>query len=266
MSDFEVKKYWENRLNKNFNLEGVGCLGLGEGFNKWLYLVRSVVFKSQVKKVIKDFINLSVLDVGCGTGFYLDQWKKLGVNNITGLDITEVAISGLKLKYPQNTFFEADISGDISKLNKKFDAVSAFDVLFHVVDDNGFEKAIQNINSLLVDKGIFIFSDNFIHGETIRGEHHVSRNIKFIENSLAKNGFEIISRAPMFVLMNYPVDNPNWLVKFIWKVEVKLAQKNGLLFKILANKLYSLELLLVKIVKDSPTTEIMICRKRPSVI
>jgi len=35
--DFDVKKYWNERIQNHASLEGVGCRGLGERFNYWLY-------------------------------------------------------------------------------------------------------------------------------------------------------------------------------------------------------------------------------------
>ena len=119
-----------------------------------------------------DFSDNEILDVGCGTGFYVGLWKnQIGVGHITGIDITNIAIENLKGKFPDAEFYRADVSSDadIAFLigTKEFDVVSAFDVLFHIVDDNRYEKAIKNIHSMLKSNGIFVFSDNFIHGPTI---------------------------------------------------------------------------------------------------
>ena len=49
----------------------------------------------------------------------------------------------------------------------RFQAISAYDVLFHIVDDARYERAIQNISALLSPGGVFFFSDLFLHGETL---------------------------------------------------------------------------------------------------
>lgn len=91
-----------------------------------------------------------MLDVGCGTGFFIERWRKLGAKNIVGVDITSVAIKNLREKYSDVEFYQMDIGDSIqSVLKGNFCAVSAFDVLYHIVDDKKYVKAINNIYSLL---------------------------------------------------------------------------------------------------------------------
>ena len=62
-----------------------------------------------------DFSNIEVLDIGCGTGFYVNLWRnKLGAKRIAGVDITNIAVDNLKRKYPGEAeeFCQADISSD----------------------------------------------------------------------------------------------------------------------------------------------------------
>jgi SAM-dependent methyltransferase len=210
---------------------------------------------------------ISRLDVGCGTGFYVGLWKEqIGVRHITGIDITNIAIENLKGKFPDAEFYRADISSDedIAPLirTKEFDVVSAFDTLFHIVDDNRYDKAIKNIHSMLKPNGIFVFSDNFIHGPAIRSNYQVSRSLLHIEKTLFDSGFKIIQRRPMFVLMNNPVDTARRTSKRMWRGLSLLLQKNGdAVGSTVGCFLYPLELILVSLLKETASTEIMICRK-----
>jgi SAM-dependent methyltransferase len=262
-----LEDYWENRLKENFGLHGAGYIGLGRSYNNWLYKVRRKVFVSRIKSMYLDFSDKEVLDVGCGTGFYVGLWKnQIGVRHITGIDITNIAIKNLKGKFPDAEFYRADISSDedIAFLirTKKFDVVSAFDVLFHIVDDNKFEKAIKNIHSMLKPKGLFVFSDNFIHGPTIRSTYQVSRSLSHIEKTLFNNGFEIIQRRPMFVLMNTPVDTTKRTPKRLWRDLSLVLQRYGdTAGSTVGCFLYPIEIILVSLLKETASTEIMICRK-----
>jgi SAM-dependent methyltransferase len=260
-----ISDYWESRLEENFGLHGTGYISLGKEYNNFLYKVRRNVFLRKMKSVHIDFTSSDVLDIGCGTGFYVDLWNKISVRTVTGIDITNIAVRSLKSKYPGQEFYQADISNqqDIEHLNtKKYDIVSAFDVLFHIVDDNRYENAIKNIHSILKPKGIFVFSDNFVHGPAIRSTYQVSRSLSHIEKTLVENGFEIIQRRPMFVLMNTPVDTANRGSKRIWKALSLLLQRYGdTAGSTVGCFLYPIELILVSLLKESASTEIMICRK-----
>jgi predicted TPR repeat methyltransferase len=203
-----------------------------------------------------------VLDVGSGTGFYIDRWKELGVKAIVGTDITGVAIAELKRKYPSDELYQVDIGGDLENLeNRRFDIVSAFDVLFHIVDDERFERAVRNIYSLLKRGGHFVFSDNFLHRETVRATLQVSRSLEEIEKILNAAGFRIIERAPMFVLMNYPVDSESLLLKMFWRILAKAVSLHEFFGFLFGAILYPMELICVSFMKESPTTEMLICQK-----
>lgn len=255
-----VAEYWENRLAANKGITGVGYLALGEKYNSWLYRIRKKIFLSNIKKLFNDW-NIDVLDVGAGTGFYIDLWSRLGVKNITGIDITNTAIQFLRRNYPY-TFLKLDIGDDLVSLPaNKFDAITAFDVLFHVVDDKRYENAIKNIFSLLKPGGIFIFSDNFLHGTPQLSDYQVSRNIGDIENILATTGFEIVKRVPMAVLMNYPIDSSSRVYKKAWNLMRKIISINNTIGFAIGAMLYPIELICVSGMKESPTTEMMICKK-----
>jgi SAM-dependent methyltransferase len=264
MDIFSSKDYWENRLKENFGLHGTGFIGLGIHYNNWMYKIRRRILLHKTKSLHVDFRNIDVLDVGSGTGFYIEIWKELRSKKIVGTDITNIVVEKLRQRYPAYEFHQIDIGtdDDIGKLGRqKFDVVSAFDVLFHIINDDGYEKAIKNIYSLLKHNGIFIFSDNFLHGNTIRSKHQVTRSLNVIEKTLIRNGFEIIERCPMFVLMNSPVDTTQRPIKMMWRFITKSIQYNDKFGLIIGAILYPLELMLVTFMKESPSTEMMICRK-----
>ncbi len=260
-----ISDYWENRLEENFGLHGTGYIGLGKKYNNFLYRVRKYVFLHKMKSMNNNFSNLDVLDIGCGTGFYIELWNKLNTRTISGIDITNVAVNNLKNKYPDKTFYRVDISNkhDIENLDiKKYDIISAFDMLFHIVDDKKYDMAIKNIYSLLKPNGIFIFSDNFIHGPTERSTYQVSRSITHIEKTLTENGFKILQRCPMFVLMNTPIDTTRTISKKMWKVLSLALQKYGDgAGLVIGGILYPLEIILVSLLKETASTEIMICKR-----
>ncbi len=203
-----------------------------------------------------------MLDVGAGTGFYVERWAEAGVKNITGADITQVVVEQLAQKFPAYHFVEADIGADVSMLpGQPFDAVSAFDVLYHIVDDALYARAFHNIYSLLRPGGYFVFSDNFLHGETQRGRHQVSRSLPVIEGLVKEAGFEIVERFPMFVLMATPVDSRSRLLKLLWSGIRTLAALSEVTGFLAGAALYLPERALIATLKESPTSEIMICRK-----
>ena len=265
-TSFDNKRYWETRLREHYSLAGVGYLRLGRRYNEWMYRVRGEVFERVVERIAKseERRGWRVLDVGAGTGFYVDRWLRMGAE-VTGLDLTDVAVGELSRCFPAARFVQADIGGPLAEVPLapgSFDAVSAFDVLFHIVDDAGYARAFQNIAALLRPGGWFLWSDNFLRHPTERVVHQVSRTLGESTAAVEAAGFEIIERLPMFVLMNYPADTTSRLARWSWTAMVAPAALAEPIGWAVGAILYPLEKALVKRLKESPSTEVMVCRKK----
>jgi SAM-dependent methyltransferase len=148
-TDFHRKAYWENRLSEEYSLAGTGSHGLGVGYNKWVYRIQRQNFLSTLQPLVPGRSDLRVLDVGSGTGFFVDRWHEFGVSRVRGSDITATAVAGLSARSPNDRFVQLDIGGeDLSPLEgARFDLVSACAVLYHVVDDDAYERAFHNVAS-----------------------------------------------------------------------------------------------------------------------
>jgi SAM-dependent methyltransferase len=204
-----------------------------------------------------------VLDVGSGTGFYVDRWKRLGAR-VTGLDLTEVAVHELSRCFPGNRFVRADIGGPLDNVPLRaasFDAVSAFDVLFHIVDDAAYGRAFQNIAALLKPGGWFLWSDNFLRNATERIAHQASRPLAESVRLVESAGLTVVSRVPMFVLMNYPADARSRLARWAWTAMVAPAVLGEPFGWAVGAALFPLERMLVRARRESPSTELMVCRR-----
>jgi len=249
-------------LENSFDLNGVGDIGFGVNYNNALYKVRKFAFHKLLSSLKINFEEKEVMDIGSGTGFYIDRWKELSVRSILGTDITNIAIKKLSEKYPNEIFKQLDIGEKSDNLIPKFDFVSAFDVLFHIPDDIRFETAIANIHNSLFSGGYFIISDNFIHGKIKRAEHQVSRPYDYMIKVIQDAGFEFEKSIPMFVLMNDPVDTNNKLIhRFHWLL-VKAIRNNELMGKLIGSILIPIEKLLISCKSEGPSTEIMMFRKK----
>ena len=136
----------------------------------------------------------------------------------------------------------------------------SFDVLYHIVDDRRYGKAIENIYNLMNNNGLLIIADNFLHSQTRRATTQVSRSLAETEVVLKNCGFDIIGRTPMFVIMNYPIDS-NKIRGMLWNVSMMPITKSEMIGYLYGAFLYPFELFLTSVCKESPSTEIMICKK-----
>jgi SAM-dependent methyltransferase len=260
MPDSDSRTYWEERFDRGVSLGTVGWLGLGQSFNAWMYRVRARRFLQCVRPYVRP--SMRVLDVGVGTGFYVDLWQRLGVHDISGCDITEAAVAAVRERFPNVHAFRADIAQDGLEMEpERFDAISAMDVLFHIVEDDAWNAAIRNVARLLRSGGTFVWSDNFLHSATLRGARQVSRSLDEVEAALTRYRLRPIVRRPVFALMNTPVDTRSPFYHGMWRVTRGLARRGERLGNVAGMALYPCELLLTSLLREGPSTELMICRK-----
>lgn len=106
----------------------------------------------------------SVLDVGCGRGVWLAEWKRQGVARLQGLDGTYVDVNTLLV--PQTDFRATDISQPFD-LQRKFELVECLEVAEHIPEGNA-EALIDS----LVRHGDLVLFSAAIPGQG--GEHHVN--------------------------------------------------------------------------------------------
>jgi SAM-dependent methyltransferase len=257
----DPKSYWEERLTQNFNVRGVGDIGLPETYNNFLYRIRGHVFRRAVKVSGIKSGSANVVDVGSGTGFYIKQWLDVGVSQLTGLDLTHVAVDRLRAHFSNIEFREIDIGeNDVSLAKGAFDCVSSFDVLFHIVEDLRFQSALKNIASVLKPDGVFLYSDNLIQ-TAFNVTHQVGRTEQSILEALAAAGFVVEHRIPMFVLMNDPVRSRSRVHRKFFSTVYRLACRSATAGAIVGALLYFPELLLTRFSDIRPSTEVLICRK-----
>jgi SAM-dependent methyltransferase len=259
--EFDPLSYWEQRLHQNFDPCGVGCLGLSEGYNRWLARVRATVVRRALRSACRDWRGHNVLDVGSGTGFWIEQWRRLGVASVAGSDFTSGSVARLRKRWGHTAIRSIDITAHEFPLAGRFDAVSAIDVFFHIVDDAAYARAWRNVGSLLRPGGLFVFTENFLRNEPERRQHLVSRTLRDIERQASDSAFEILLRRPVFVLMNRPIDSASRPLRRWWRTLERIVshERAGSVF---GAGLYPIDVLLTSILRQGPSTELMICRRR----
>lgn len=264
-NNFNPYDYWQTRLSKKNNLEGVGYSALGMAFNVWAYKTRKYSFKLNLERLGINLKGKKVADIGAGSGFWINTYKELEAADITGADLTDAAVENLRNTFPYAGFVKADIGENQlpAGLEKAgYDAVSCMDVLFHIVDDSRFEQAIANIASLVKPGGYFIYSDMFLKGKTIRITHQVMHSEEFLLGLFDKYGLEVVARKPFLYLSNTPVNTNNVFIKTYWFLIYNSLRLLKFLGYVLGPLTYQIEKYYIKNSSFSPTTEITILRKK----
>ncbi len=154
-NDYNAPQFWYDRFSRyRLDIKGAGDEGLSDEENKRMYEEGGRVFTDLCQKEGFDFSRIKVLEIGCGSGFYTDIFRKLGVKDYTGLDITDVLFPDLTKRYPLFKFIKRDITSD--RVDGEFDLVVMIDVIQHIVTEERLSYAMDNVKRCLAPKGVFM--------------------------------------------------------------------------------------------------------------
>ncbi len=144
----EIGKYYQSE-------EYISHSDTRRGLVNVLYqIVRNHTINQKVKLINRISLNSefqapNLLDIGCGTGEFLNACKESGWQ-ITGIEPSEIARKNAEQKYniiplPQEKLFEIN--------EKKFNVITLWHVLEHIYQ---LDKTIEQIGKILSDDGVLV--------------------------------------------------------------------------------------------------------------
>lgn len=162
--------------------------------------------EGQVNWVIESIPNYkekihSILDIGSGSGYFLNVFKKKGIKNLLGIDFSKSMISFMKKKY----LIKGKV-GDFNKISNKvkYDLISCIQVLEHTINPKNIIKKAKKILNLNGYIFIEVPDSEKPRYNQLPGFYVFDHIYHFTEKSLCtlleNNGFEIISTSH--------IDNP----------------------------------------------------------
>jgi SAM-dependent methyltransferase len=207
-----------------------------------------------------------VVDIGFGTGEWLDFWLARGAE-VAGIDLTETAVARGRKRYPGVELFRADIAAALPT-DRRFDAVSAMNVLLHITDDGDCRRALENLRRLVRDGGVLLLAEPIVTQRYApppdRSATSVARTLEWWRAALRETGFEIIELRPATCVLGNPVDAPGarafrshlrlWLgLGRVVGDSERRAHAAGAL-------LYPLDRLLARVLRHGPSGKLLLAR------
>jgi 2-polyprenyl-3-methyl-5-hydroxy-6-metoxy-1,4-benzoquinol methylase len=172
--------------------------------NKIYHVVRNITLKAK-RKLLQQTTSKkagSILDIGCGTGAFLDMMRKSNWQ-ITGLEPDELARKNAAEIFDIHPLPSNDI---FSLPSNNFDAITMWHVLEHV---HQLHEYIEQIKSLLKNEGTFIVAvPNYTsydagHYQQFWAAYDVPRHLyhfspESMKILMKKHGLEVVSTKPMW--------------------------------------------------------------------
>src|SRR5262249_52305618 len=180
---------------------GTGETALPLAYNRACYALRAVQLDRVLRACGVGLAGRRVLDVGCGTGFFTDFYLRRGAD-VTGLDLTAASVERLRRQFPTARFEQADVSD--WRPDAAYDVVNAFDVLYHITDDERWRRAVRHLAAAVAPGGWFVLTDVFEAGGS-EAAHNVTRRLATYEAELGAEGLARRALAPTHVLLNRPL-------------------------------------------------------------
>lgn len=264
--EYEASSFWNSRYQR-FDLTTSGHIDLPFAYNYWMYELKKKKVRTSVLRCFssKRVAESKVMDLGCGTGIYVDMWKSLGVKDLVGLDISSVAVENLNEKYQEYRFHTEDLS-DSSLANKygakSYDIVTAIGVLVHILDDEAFCRALKNMVDMLADDGLIVLVEYLRKGPAQEGSYMKVRSLPWYKEVLKKVGLELVEQKPVYFFMGRPYDTQGRFSPFFFNTAFRWNRALIRRFpKFMGTTLYVFDSFITHFMTDGPSEEILVCKK-----
>ena len=213
----------ENEIGKYYQAEEyISHSDTSKGIvNKLYQIVRNHTIKQKVKlinqlvksqkSVRKDSFGevKSLLDIGCGTGEFLNACKENGWN-VTGIEPSEIARKNAEQKYgikplPQEKLFEIS--------ERKFNVITLWHVLEHIYQ---LDKTIDQIKKIIADNGTLIVAvPNCNSFDAKRSPPPILKHCNTNSGSFFNLSLIFIITSPLFSTSLFKNSKINSLLSFI---------------------------------------------------
>ena len=223
---YDSHAYW-SALHREGGLKAVGQSGLPESLNRWLYRIgRGNVVRFLRTHGNGDLRGATVLDVGSGTGFWIDVWSSMGAARVDGVELIPEAVDGLRERYPGATFTLGDIADPgLSLPRDTYDAVMIMNVLLHVVEEERFAAAAARLAAAVGPRGRLLLAEPaLIRATSLRrpkpGAASLARPLARYREVFEAAGLRMTAVGPSTVVGANPIEAGDPLYRWyaaLWK-------------------------------------------------
>jgi SAM-dependent methyltransferase len=195
VAEYDPKRYWSDRLGREFNLRGTGHIAYSRGYNAWLYRAKRRVLRQALRTVPA---GAHALDVGSGTGWVVRELLQAGMS-VDGCDLVPESVERLSAELPQVRFFEVRVGSEpLPAPDGRYGLVTALDVLYHITDDAAWESALEEIGRVMRAGAALVVTDGFGPDERAPARHVRFRSLSRWEHAADEAGLALEAVSPLY--------------------------------------------------------------------
>ena len=180
---YQAERYWRDRHRRyGFDMRGVGDCGRTHAENLEEYDRAARIFLELCRAHRIQLPHTSMLEIGCGTGYYAEVFRQAGGVQYVGVDITDELLPDLRKRFPAFTFHKLDITGE--PVPGIFDLIAMIDVTQHITQPDRFSSAMQHVRLSLGPRGVFVVT-SWLSDSARHSFYEVSRSMDAYQREFA---------------------------------------------------------------------------------
>lgn len=161
-----------------------------------------------------------LLDAGCGLGGTAAYLQDHGWGRVTGFDIEPRAIEGARRSHPGPTFVACDITAASGHLDRRFDVITMFNVLYALPDQPAGLRALADVAAPGAILAIFDYVDTGAY----QRDPLVDAGGPFLPQPVKRDGIKDLLAGSGWLLRDTKVIDDayiGWYVTLVDKIEAK---------------------------------------------
>lgn len=204
---YEPQTYWSSRLDREFNLRGVGHAEYNVAYNTWLYRRKRMVLDRALRGRPA---GTSALDIGSGVGWVVRYLLQRGFR-VSGCDIAEGAVDRLRSSYPAADFFRLTVGTEpIPRGDASVEVLTMIDVAYHIVDYELWQTALSEFSRVLRPDGQLVVTDGLGQSPVRVADHVQHRSLHDWEQAAQRAGMRVAQTGPLFRWLSRPRAVRGW--------------------------------------------------------
>jgi len=162
---------------------------------------------STVKKLVPTSVT-QVVDLGCSEGSWYNDLKKLGFDEIIGIDISEE-----RLKKAREKGYSKTITTNAKHIpleNNSIDFIFSNDMLVHVLNDDDKIQIFKECKRILKNNAtlLFDFASDECFGKKMKEEYCKAMNLETMKKLVQQSGLTVEKIIPAYFLFPLKLANP----------------------------------------------------------